>query len=77
MSDTIRSLAPGELETIAVRGHAKNVQRKRQALDAALGERRGAILSAVDAGVSIAEIARAAGVSAARVSQMLPPGRGA
>lgn len=70
MSDTTRALAPGELEMIAVRGSANAVQRQRKALANGLTARDSAIRAAVEAGRSVAEVGRAAGVTRERAQQI-------
>lgn len=70
MSDTIRTIDPGEMEMIAVRGTANTVQRQRKALANGLTARDVAIRAAVDAGRSVAEVGRAAGVTRERAQQI-------
>lgn len=71
MSETIDKLKPGAIELSKVRGAARRLDTARARIDKALDDRRAAILAAADAGVEHTEIADAAGVTKARVGQIV------
>lgn len=70
MSDTIRTMAPGEIEMNRVLRAAGKVQRTREAHVNAVAERNDAVTAAVQAGVKTREVATAAKISQPRVVQI-------
>lgn len=71
MSEPIKTLEPGTVQLQMVKQYSATMIRDRAALQRATDARKSAMLVAREAGASDEQIAKAAGVSKARVGQIL------